>query len=99
MRYFVQVRDTSSQENNLSSAVSDMLHHDYDHKVIDSRYLRRLLELIKLNIAEINDRYSRCKPINKIYMCDVCGPEIIINGPRNYNCTITFCNVAGDLIL
>ena len=50
-------------------------------------------------IAEINDRYSRCKPINKIYMCDVRGPEIFINGPRNYTCTISFNNVTGDLIL
>ena len=99
MRYFVQICDTSSQENNLSSALSEMLHHDYDHKIIDSRYLRRLLEIIKLNIAEINDRYSRCKPINKIYMCDVRGPEIFINGPRNYTCTISFNNVTGDLIL
>lgn len=54
---------------------------------------------LMLIITEINDRYSRCKPINKIYMCDVRGPEIFINGPRNYTCTISFNNVTGDLIL
>lgn len=100
MRYYIQVRDSYANENKLTRAVAETLRRNYDGYVMDGRHFRALVEAVRLTVAELNAKYKRCTPIDRIDDSSYGGQVAIwVGGHSNFSLTLYMQPVNGDLIL
>ena len=99
MEYYIEVRDSASQENKLTSAISNMLREQYEGKIVDGRHYRALVETIRLDIAEMNNRFKRCRPVDHISSVNIDELKIVISSSKSYYITLALKPVKGTIML